>query len=187
MKIYNPSVFFDFQTGKLKAENVISSVKKMKDLSGVFLDQEAFDRIDPDLIVYEVDAFFPVEEGKQGGLFWGVTRIHSGKVNNEYFMTRGHFHANLDTAEFYWGIQGEGMLICMDTSGKVWAEKMEKDSLHYIPGGVAHRVANIGNEPLVFGACWPSNAGHDYQTIAENGFAARLIEQNEEPVLIDTL
>jgi glucose-6-phosphate isomerase len=182
--IQNPSVFFDFQTGKIKSEKVVSSVKKLKDLSGVFLDKTAFDAMNPEQTVYEVDALFPVEEGRKGGLFWGVTRILPGKVNREYFMTRGHFHANLDTAEFYWGIQGEGMLICMDTNGKVWAEKIQKNSLHYISGGIAHRVANTGNEPLVFGASWPSDAGHEYRTIEKNGFSARLIEQAGKPELI---
>ena len=35
---------------------------------------------------------------------------------------------------------------------------------------VAHRVANIGYSVLSFAACWPSDAGHDYQVILENGF-----------------
>jgi glucose-6-phosphate isomerase len=184
MKIEDPCVFFDFQTGRLKAEKVVSSVKKIKHLSGVFLDKEAFDVANPEETVYEVEALLPVEEGKKGGLFWGVTRIFPGKVSREYFMTRGHFHAQPDTSEFYWGIQGEGVLICMDSEGNIRAEKVQKGSLHYIPGRTAHRVANTGTEILVFGACWHADAGHDYQTIEKNGFSARLVEENGQPVLI---
>ena len=33
-------------------------------------------------------------------------------------------------------------------------------------GGVAHRVANTGNSVLSFAACWPSDAGHNYEEIA---------------------
>ncbi|MCD8165710.1 MAG: cupin domain-containing protein [Bacteroides sp.] len=133
--------------------------------------------------VYEVECYLPVKEGKKGGLFWGVTRIYPGKVGKEYFMTRGHFHAEADTAEFYFGISGEGVLIYMDEEGNSWAENMHPNSLHYIAGCIAHRVANTGTEPLVFGACWPSDAGHDYETINKKGFSTRLMEEDERPVL----
>ena len=56
-------------------------------------------------------------------------------------------------------------------------------SLHYIPGGVAHRVANTGNSVLSFAACWPSDAGHNYEEIANKGFSARLVEVNGTPKL----
>lgn len=66
----------------------------------------------------------------------------------------------------------------MDMDRNVWAERMFPGSLHYIPGKVAHRVANIGYQKLVFSACWPSDAGHDYDTIAKDGFALRLLDIN---------
>jgi glucose-6-phosphate isomerase len=47
-------------------------------------------------------------------------------------------------------------------------------SLHYVPGKVAHRTINTGKQVLSFGACWPSDAGHDYNTIMEKGFNARV-------------
>ena len=91
-------------------------------------------------------------------------------------MTKGHFHAQSDRAEFYWGIQGKGMLVLMDRNRNTWAEEVYPGSLHYIGGEIAHRLANIGNEKLIVGACWPSDAGHDYEEIAKNGFSARLVE-----------
>jgi glucose-6-phosphate isomerase len=72
----------------------------------------------------------------------------------------------------------------MDEDGNSWAEAMIPNSLHYIAGYVAHRVANIGSEPLVFGACWLSDAGHDYETINKKGFSARLIEKDGKPTLV---
>ena len=116
-----------------------------------------------------------------------ITPIHCqvcGKVGNEYFMTKGHFHANIDRAEFYWGLEGEGMLILMDQLRRVWAERIFPGSLHYIPGGVAHRMANTGNTLFSFAACWPSDAGHNYREIADHGFAARLLEVDGKPQLI---
>jgi glucose-6-phosphate isomerase len=99
-------------------------------------------------------------------------------------MTKGHFHACADRAEYYWGLEGEGMLILMDEQRRVWAERMFPGSLHYISGHVAHRVANTGSRTLSFAACWPSDAGHNYAEIAENGFAGRLICKNGAPALI---
>ena len=99
-------------------------------------------------------------------------------------MTKGHYHASIDRAEFYWGLAGEGMLILMDEQRNVWAERVFPGSLHYISGGVAHRMANVGSSLFSFAACWPSDAGHNYAEIAEKGFSARLIEVNGIPHLI---
>jgi glucose-6-phosphate isomerase len=183
-EIHQPEVYFDLKTGKLNSQQTVACKKDLKHLTGVFADEESRLQMDQSLIVYEVESYFPVPDGKKGGLFWGVTTILPGKVGEEYFMTRGHFHAEPDTAEFYWGMLGEGVLIYMDEDGNSWAEKMSPNSLHYIAGCVAHRVANTGNEPLVFGACWPSDAGHDYETINKKGFSARLVEKDGKPVLV---
>jgi glucose-6-phosphate isomerase len=75
------------------------------------------------------------------------------------------------------------MLLFMDEQRRVWAERMYPGSLHYIPGRVAHRVANTGSRILSFAACWPSDAGHNYAEIAENGFACRLMDENGSPNL----
>jgi glucose-6-phosphate isomerase len=162
----------------------LESEKRAKDLSGVFADEKALKLLDPDLLIYNVQAFMPVKENISGGLYFGTTIIQPGKVGSEYFMTRGHFHANADRAEYYWGVQGEGMLILMDEKRNTRAEKMFPGSLHYIGSNIAHRVANKGLEPLIFGACWPSDAGHNYEEIKKNGFSARLMEINGNACLI---
>ena len=184
IRINEPQTLFDIKQGNFQAGEVISSKKKLGDLSGVFIDEKKRQEMDQSQVIYEVDCYFPVAEGKEGGLFWGVTRIFPGKVGNEYFMTRGHFHAQLDTAEFYWGISGEGIIIFMDQERNCRAEYVKPNSLHYIPGCIAHRVVNIGNDTLVFGACWGSDAGHDYGSIEQHGFSARVIEKEGIPVLI---
>ncbi len=135
-------------------------------------------------IAYSVSSYLPEKEGTPGGLYFGITNLYGGLVGDEYFMTKGHFHANVDTAEFYWGIEGEGILILMDEKGHVRGERMFPGSLHYIPGRVAHRVANVSDTILSFGACWPSNAGHDYGSIEKSGFTARLKKVNGKPQLV---
>ena len=143
MEIVFPRLFF---TGnRLLGERVENVSRTLGDLRGIFADVDAFSRMPQNMPAYEVSSFLPEQEGTPGGLYFGITYLHPGKVGNEYFMTKGHFHANIDRAEFYWGLEGEGMLILMDQLRRVWAERVFPGSLHYIPGGVAHRMANTGN------------------------------------------
>ena len=176
-------ISIDISTGMLAGEELNSSKKTLKDLEGVFLDENVRKTMDQETIVYTVQAYLPVKEGTKGGLYFGNSTIYPGKVGKEYFMTRGHFHANKNTAEFYWCISGEGFLIFMDENRFVWAELMRPGSMHYIPGKVAHRVSNTGDDKLVFNACWPSEAGHDYSSINTYGFSARILELNNKPEL----
>jgi len=184
LKITDTPITLNVATGYLSGAMIIESRKKIADLKSVFADEQARAQMPQDLLVYEVQAYMPEKEGTPGGLNFGTTIIHPGKVGSEYFMTRGHFHAKLDTAEYYYGIKGEGMLILMDGQRNIWAEKMKPGSLHYINRSVAHRVANTGSDPLIFNACWPSDAGHNYDEIEQNGFAAGLVEENGKPVLL---
>ena len=78
------------------------------------------------------------------------------------------------------------MLLLMDENKKTWVEKMYPGSLHYIKGHIAHRTINTGKIPLSFGACWPSDAGHNYQEIQDNGFSARIMEIDGKPQLISS-
>jgi len=165
-------------------EPIINQVRKIKDIPGIFGDEKAYQKMDQEQLAYTVQSWLPVADGTPGGLFFGVSTIYPGKVGNEYFMTKGHFHLKSDRAEFYWGVQGKGMLILMDRDRNTWAEEIYPGSLHYIGGEIAHRLANTGSENLVVGACWPSDAGHDYQEIAVKGFSARLVENDGKPELV---
>lgn len=181
-KIFLPQLVFNGK--ELIGENVDKSIRKLGDLQGIFEDEAAFQSMNLEQVAYYVSSTFPVEEGTPGGLFMGITYLMPGKVGDEYFMTKGHFHSNIDRAEFYWGVEGEGMLILMNEAREVWAERVYPGSLHYIPGGIAHRVANVGNNMLIFAASWPSDAGHNYESIAQKGFARRLKEVAGKPKLV---
>jgi glucose-6-phosphate isomerase len=180
----NPLIAVDWAAGSMSGPPVSESFKTLGELAQIFADQAAQKNLEASSEVYRVRWWSPVPAGSEGGLFWGVTTIAPGKVGDEYFMTHGHFHANRTRAEYYGTVSGEGMLIQMDRSRKTWGERMAPGSLHYIRGDYAHRVANTGNVPLVFWACWPSDAGYDYGTIAEHGFGARLVDLNGRPALV---
>ena len=165
-----------FLNDQIMGETVNSITRVIGDLKGVFADSAAFKNADQGKIAYEVDSFFPEENGTEGGLFFGLTRLFPGKIGDEFNMTKGHFHTKSNRAEFYWGIEGEGVLLLMDRERNVTVQKVYKGSLNYVPSHIAHRMVNTGQEILSFGACWPSDAGHDYESIAKNGFAAIVIE-----------
>lgn len=174
----------DWSRGVLAGGDVQTSCKTLGQMRSMFEDREAADALPAELELYRVQVYAPVADGTEGGLYWGTTILQPGKVGHEYFMTKGHFHRVRDRAEYYATFQGRGALLLMDERGETRCETMTPGSVRYIPGNTAHRVANTGDTPLVFTACWPSDAGHDYETVEREGFSARMMERNGQPVLV---
>ena len=102
-------------------------------------------------------------------------------------MTRGHCHVIRNRAEFYGTVSGSGKLLLMDRTGHTWAEDMKPGTLHYIAREVAHRIVNTGDVPIRVTACWPSDAGHDYEVAGGRGFGARIVEGQGEERGVPTL
>ena len=184
MKISAPKFMTDWKTGVVTGPEVQGVERRVRDLDGVFADEGAFSQLRPDRLVYRTACVFPVPEGTEGGVFWGTTFIEPGTVGGEYFMTKGHFHAKADRMESYFTFAGTGLLVLMDTARNCWAEEMTPGSTHLIPPYTAHRTVNTGDDVFSFGACWPSDAGHDYDSIAESGFSARAMRVDGSPVLV---
>ena len=172
----------DLETGAITGDSKLSQ-RRIGDLAGVFADEAARAAMDPETVVYRVQMHDAEKEGTPGGLLFGTSTVLPGKVGNEYFMTKGHYHARRDTAEYYFCIAGQGALILMREDGTCWMEQMQRGSLHYIERSVAHRLANTGDEPLLVGCCWGSDIGHDYESIARTGFTKRLIERDGKAIL----
>jgi glucose-6-phosphate isomerase, archaeal len=105
-------------------------------------------------------------------------------VGDEYFMTKGHFHLKSDRGEYYITVAGTGALILMDEDRRAVFEPMVSGSVHRIPVHTAHRVAHTGGGVLVFLACCPGDAGHDYESIASKGFSTRLRKVDGIPTLV---
>jgi glucose-6-phosphate isomerase len=177
--------FVNWADGALQVPGLQRSEKKLGQLTGIFRDHQAWQQLDPETIVYRVWWWEPVPAGTEGGLFWGLTEIQPGRVGNEYFMTRGHWHVVRNRAEFYGTVNGSGKLLLMDRAGHTWSEDMTPGSLHYIAGEVAHRIVNTGDKSIRVTACWPSDAGHDYEVGGGRGFGARIVEERGAPILVD--
>ena len=110
-------------------------------------------------------------------LQFGTTKLYPGKVGDEYYMTKGHFHTILDTSEVYYCLSGQGGMLMETPEGEVdWKEMKPGDAL-YVPGRWAHRSVNTGSEPLVMFFVYRGDAGHDYGTIETKGYRKLLVEK----------
>ena len=172
----NSKVKVDFADGSLKGQSIQRKETRFKDIQHIFEMRDESVHIEPETIIYEVEYYSKGEEYQQGGLLYGRSMIYPGKVNDEYYMTKGHFHQQREHSELYWGIQGKGILLLMDENRNTYAEIIEPGSLHFIPGYTAHRLVNTSDELLIVGACWSADAGHDYDTILTEGFSKRVKE-----------
>jgi len=103
--------------------------------------------------------------------------VHPGKVGQEFFMTKGHFHTVLDTAEMYLCLKGEGVMVMETPEGETAVESLSPGRVLYVPPRWAHRsVCTARQEDLVTFFVYPAHAGHDYGTIEKQGFRKMVID-----------
>ena len=161
-------------------------VRRLSSMKGQFADQSAFEaQLDrEDLVLYEVYELQRPE--KAGELLQGISIVHPGKVGDEYYMTKGHFHTVLETAEIYHCLKGEGVMV-METPEGDWAvEKLRPGKILYVPPRWAHRSVNTGSQAdMVTFFVYPGNAGHDYGTIETQGFRKLVLEVNVQLQIAD--
>jgi glucose-6-phosphate isomerase, archaeal len=112
-----------------------------------------------------------------------TTIILPGVVGDEYYMTRGHYHLK-DSAEVYLGMAGIGLMVMQARDGRLQVEELVKNKTVYVPPGWAHRTVNTGPQELIFLAVYFSDAGHDYRSIEEQGFAARVLARSNGPEVV---
>jgi glucose-6-phosphate isomerase, archaeal len=161
-----------------------TDIRKVSTLAMMFLDQKAVEAEikagDP--VVYQI-RYYPFLTSKSD-MALGTTMILPGKVGNEYYMTKGHFHQADNQPEIYHCVQGEGVLQMMTLEGEYIAAPWKKDTITHIPPHYAHRVVNTGSIPLVFVASFHLAAGHIYGPIEKKGFKYIIVEKDGQPTEI---
>ena len=167
-----------------RADNHIR--RRLSSLKGQCLDEEAYQTMlaEDDRLIYEV---YEIQRPAVAGeLMLGISIVHPGKVGREYFMTKGHYHAVLDTAEIYYCLKGEGYMVMQTPEGEASVESLTPGKMLYIPPRWAHRsVCTSRQEDLVTFFAYPGNAGHDYGTIEQLGFRRLVVEGEHGPEIID--
>ena len=174
---------FDKNTGLSKGTN--STKRNLSQMRGMFKDDAAFDQQvkGGDPLVYE---FYEIgTPDHEGDIAAGTSICYPGKVGNEYFMTKGHFHTILDTGEVYYGLSGTGVMLIENSEGDWTTHPIAPGLMVYVPKGYAHRSINTGTVPMVTFFAFRGDAGHDYGTIEEKGFRKLVVEENGKPVVVD--
>jgi glucose-6-phosphate isomerase len=120
-----------------------------------------------------------------GDLAFGTSITYPGQVAGEYYMTKGHFHRILETAEVYYCLQGHGMMMMENPEGQWDCQELTAGKALYVPKRFAHRSINIGQKPFVTFFCFRADAGHDYKTIEIKGFRKMVVEKDGKPAIID--
>ena len=113
--------------------------RNLSALKGQFLDQGAYQKMfaESDRLIYEVYEIHRPEIA--GEILMGISIVHPGKVGSEFFMTKGHFHTVIDTAEVYYCLRGEGYMVMETPEGETSVEALSPGKVLYVPPRWAHR------------------------------------------------
>src|SRR5512133_1591049 len=105
--------------------------RRLSSLKGQFSDTQAYEKMlaVEDSLIYEV--YEIRRPAVSGELLSGISIIHPGKVGREFYMTKGHFHAVLDTAEIYICLKGEGCMVMENPEGETCVKPL-------VPGEVLY-------------------------------------------------
>ncbi len=158
--------------------------RRLSDMRGWYADSAAEAALSAENpIIYEVHYgyYAPSVDGQLG---FGTTILYPGTIGGEYYMTKGHYHHKADRAEVYYGLQGEGELLLQTRDDATTTQHIAPGVITYIPAYHAHRTINTGAENFVFLSVYPADAGNDYESIAERGFASLIVERDGKPQII---
>lgn len=160
--------------------------RRLSAMRGQFYEQETYEAmlVKEDQLIYEVYEIKRPEV--EGEILVGISIVHPGKVGREFFMTKGHFHSVLDTAEVYYCLRGEGYMVMETPEGDTSVEALSPGKVLYVPPRWAHRsVCTSRQEDLVTFFAYPGNAGHDYGTIERQGFRKLVLDGLSGPEFVD--
>ena len=176
----------DFSLLNGKSEGAAETTRRrVSDMRGVYKDEVAAESLieQGNPLVYEFYEMGAPESDAH--LAFGTSITYPGKVGKEFFMTKGHFHTILETAEVYYCLSGKGYLLLENPEGDWNLQKLSPGVTVYVPPKYAHRSINTGKSPLVTFFCFRGDAGHDYGSIEAKGFRKLLVEKDGKVDVVD--
>ena len=176
----------DFDPNSGLSKTVETGKRYLSQMSGMFADETALQAkiAENDEIIYEFHGL-PVPE-HEGDLAFGCSIVNPGKVGDEYYFTKGHFHTILETGEVYYCLKGHGYMLMENPEGDWSAQELRPGEAVYVPKRYAHRSINVSaDEQLVTFFVFRADAGHDYGTIETKGYRKLLVERDGKPTIID--
>jgi len=171
-------VQFDLVEGAMRdSESRIA--RRASDMRGYYADDAALERLiaaEGDPVHYETFES-PVPE-QYGQVKFCISKLYPGLVGDECFMTKGHYHAVIQTGEVYLCLKGQGLMMMKTAEGRCSREPFAPGRLVYVPPYWAHRSVNTADEPLISLCLYPGDAGHNYGDIRTDGFPKRVFRRN---------
>ena len=159
-------------------------VRRAAEMRGYYADEEALERLiaqhDNPLHYETFESPVPEESGQ---VKFCISKLYPGLVGEECFMTKGHYHATLQTGEAYLCLAGEGLMLMKTADGACRWEEFAVGRLVYVPPCWAHRSINTGDVPLISLCFYPGDAGHNYGDIRTEGFPRRVLRRKGELII----
>jgi glucose-6-phosphate isomerase len=171
------AVDFDLQAGIMLNPDRSKSTRAST-MIPYYRDRAAIEALaaDGDPIHYEVfEKNIPTEAGH---IMICISKLLPGKIGDEFFMTKGHYHQRIATAETYLCLRGEGVMLMKTPEGEVRAETFRPGRMVYVPPCWAHRSINTGREALITFCNYPADAGLNYGDILTEGFPKRVVARD---------
>ncbi len=179
------TVDFDLNTGL--SRTVETGKRYLSQMKGMFADEEALRKkieAEGDSLIYDFHGL-PLPE-TPGDFAFGCSILNPGKIGNEYYFTKGHFHTLLETGEVYYCLKGHGYMLLENPEGDWSAQEMTAGQAVYVPPRYAHRSINVSpDEKLITFFVYRADAGHDYGTIETKGYRKLLVEKDGMPAIVD--
>jgi len=169
----------DFSLVNGLSSTAVSTKRYLSNMKGMFADAAAYEKAlaRENTLIYE---FYEMDTPqKSSDIAFGTSITYPGKVGNEYFMTKGHFHTILETAEVYYALSGEGGMLLESPEGDTSFQILSPGKALYVPPRYAHRTVNTGKLPLVSFFAFRADAGHDYGTIETKGYRKLIVEGSD--------
>ena len=175
---------FDLAAGVMKCPDK-HLVRRASDMRGYYSDAEALEGIIQSGDPLHYETFEKELPEEYGHLLFCISKLEPGSVGGECFMTKGHYHTVIETAEIYLCLRGEGYMVMKTTDGEFAAERMQPGRMVYVPPCWAHRSVNTGDESLISLCIYPAEAGHNYGDIESEGFPKRVVKTGGQVTMVD--
>ena len=179
------TIDFDLKSGLSSGKQ--TTKRFLSQMKGMFSDDAAYNKVmeeQGDQLIYEFHELGVPEDA--GKLAFGCSIVYPGKIGNEYYMTKGHFHTMLDTCEIYYCFSGHGYMMMENPEGDAEALELLPGKALYVPQRYAHRSINVDPiEPLRTFYVFAADAGHDYGTIETKGYRKLQVDEKGNPPMVD--
>jgi glucose-6-phosphate isomerase len=170
------TVEYDLAAGVMK-NPTNHLVRHASDMRGHYRDAAAFEALVADGNPVHYEVFERPVPNEYGHLMYCISDLKAGCVGDECFMTKGHYHTRINTAEVYLALRGRGYMMMKTTDGRCRYEEFAPGRMVYVPPYWGHRSINIGDEPLISFCVYPGDAGHNYGDIEREGFPKRVFQR----------